>query len=88
MFAIHKATETAKVSFTNDKVEELHSRLDLENVCMIIVDEVLTPSTLLLLTSDFNNSNSNLFGGMPTMFSGSTVVSLPATFLHNNTPSL
>jgi hypothetical protein len=32
MFAIHNATEAAKMSLTQDKVEELRSKLDLDTV--------------------------------------------------------
>jgi predicted ATP-dependent serine protease len=43
--AIHNATEAAKISLTQAKVEELWSNLDLEKVCMIIVDEASTIDT-------------------------------------------
>ena len=44
---------STKVLLTNDKEEELRSRLDLENVCMIIVDEVSTIDTKHIAFLDF-----------------------------------
>jgi hypothetical protein len=74
MFAIHNATEAAKISLTQDKVEELWSKLDLEKVCMIIVDEVSTIDTKHIAFLDFRLqqllSSSHPFGGMPMMLAG------------------
>jgi hypothetical protein len=74
MFAIHNATEAAKISLTQDKVEELRSKVDLEKVCMIIVDEVSTIDTKHIAFLDFRLqqliSNSHPFGGMPMMLAG------------------
>lgn len=74
MFAIHSTGASGKTSLTNDKVEELRSKMDLDNVCMIIVDEVSTIDTKHIAFLDLRLqqllSNNSPFGGMPIMFSG------------------
>jgi hypothetical protein len=71
MFAIHNATEAAKISLTQDKIEELRRKLDLEKVCMIIVDEKSTIDTKHVAFHDFRLQQllSNI-GGMPMMLAG------------------
>ena len=75
LFGISDTSEQAmKVTLTEDKLLQLQQRLDHNNMCFLIIDEVSTIDTKIIALLDLRlqqvYGNNYPFGGIPILFAG------------------